>query len=167
MTPASDITLRPATLDDVGVINDIYNHYVRTSPATFQVVESTIVERQAWLTQRSDAHPVIVAERDGRVIAWGDLSPFHARCAYGHTVTNALYVHHEHHGRGVGKAVIERLIELARRHGHHTIIALIAHVREPSIKLHEKYGFVEVGRLREVGHKFDQWLDVVYMQLML
>jgi L-amino acid N-acyltransferase len=161
--------LRHATPDDLVAINDIYNYYVVHSTATYQTEPATVDERRAWFAAHGDRYPVIVAvdPADGGVIGWASLSRFHPRAAYGRTVENSVYVDHRRHRRGIGRALSERLIALARELGHHTIVGLIDADQAGSIALHRALGFETAGRLREVGFKFGRWLDVVHVQLML
>lgn len=161
------IALRAATTADLDAINDIYSHYVLTSTATYQITPEPIEGRHAWFAAHGESHPVIVAEVAGAVRGWAALSPFHTREAYQHTVEDSVYVHHDDHRRGLGAALLEELITLARRHGHHAIIAHIDSEQAPSLALHERFGFARVGELRAVGYKFGRWLDVVCMQRML
>jgi L-amino acid N-acyltransferase YncA len=163
----SDLTIRPATADDLPVINDIYNHYVLHSTATYQEEPEPIEGRRAWFQRHGAAYPVTVAMLDGSVVGWASLSPFHVRSAYRRTVENSVYVRHDLHRRGIGGALLSDLIARARSIGHHTIIAIIAAEQAGSVALHRKAGFTEVAHLREVGFKFGRWLDVVYLQLML
>jgi L-amino acid N-acyltransferase len=163
----SDLTIRPATADDLPAINDIYNHYVLHSTATYQEEPEPIEGRRAWFGRHGAAYPVIVAVLDGMVVGWGSLSPFHVRSAYRRTVENSVYVRHDLHRRGIGGALLDDLIARARSIGHHTILAIIAAEQAASIGLHEKAGFAQVAHLRQVGFKFGRWLDVVYLQLML
>lgn len=159
--------IRLATVNDVDTINGIYNHYVLHSTTTYQTETETIEDRRSWFATRKSAHPVTVAEFDGEILGWGSLSPFHPRAAYHRTVENSVYVRNDAFRRGIGRALLVDLIDRAIQLGHHTIIAGIDTEQTGSIALHAKLGFVEVARLREVGFKFDRWLDVVYMQLML
>jgi L-amino acid N-acyltransferase YncA len=160
--------IRPATADDLAAINEIYNHFVLRSTCTYQTEPETIEGRQAWFIAHGPKHPIIVSQDpSGTILGWGSLSPFHKRAAYGHTIENSVYVHPDHHRKGIGKALLIRLIELAREHGHHTIMALIDADQAPSIALHRALGFEQVAFLKEVGHKFGRWLHVVYMQRML
>src|SRR5215213_7135688 len=85
------VVIRPATADDLGDINDIYNHYVLHSSATYQEAPEPIEGRRAWFARHGPSHPVTVAEVGGRVVGWGSLSPFHARSAYRNTVENSVY----------------------------------------------------------------------------
>ena len=158
--------LRDATAADLPAINAIYNHYVPVSTCTYQTTPETDESRLAWFTGRKPQHPVIVAEIDGTVVAWGSLSAFHKREAYAGSVENSVYVSHTLQRRGIGRIIMEELIRRARASGIHTIVAVISADQEGSIALHQRLGFVETGRLREVGRKFGRVLDVVHMQLM-
>jgi phosphinothricin acetyltransferase len=159
--------IRQARRDDVASINDIYNYYVTHSTCTYQETPESFETRQAWFERHGPEHPVTVAEADGRVIGWGALSPFHERSAYRFTVQNSVYVDHEYQRRGVGDAILKDLIARARTVGHRTIIAGIDASQEGSVTIHAKHGFEKVAHLKEVGYKFERWLDVVYMQLIV
>ncbi len=163
----NDLAIRRATLGDARSIADIYNHYVANSTATFDTEPKSVGERIAWLTEHGDTHPVLVAEIDGVVVAWGALSQFRERPAYRHTVEIAVYVAPEHTGAGIGPALAEALIDAARSAGHHVVVSQIVSENLPSIKLSERAGFTPVGTMHEVGRKFDRWLDVVVMELVL
>ena len=159
--------IRLATALDCAAINDIYNYYVIHSTCTYQTETETLESRQAWFANHGPTHPVTVAEVDGVIVGWGSLSRFHPRAAYARTVENAVYVHHQHHGRGIGKQIVRDLIARATALGHHTIVALISGEQTASIRLHEKSGFTRSGMLKEAGFKSNIWLDVVYLQKML
>jgi phosphinothricin acetyltransferase len=159
--------IRTATVGDLEAINDIYNYYVLTSTATYQVKPESLDARRAWFDAHDILHPVVVAEENGQILGWGSLSRVSAREAYDRTVENSVYIDHEHHRRGIGAAILADLVRRARETGHHTIIAGIDSEQEPSLALHERFGFVRVARFREVGYKFGRWLDRIDMQLML
>jgi phosphinothricin acetyltransferase len=163
----SDVTIRPAQPDDLCAINDIYNHYVATCTCTYQTEPEPMEARMAWFKAHDHAHPILVAELDGVVVGWGSLSFFLGRAAYRFTVENSVYVRHDMLRRGIGSAMLRRLIDEARANGFHSILASISADRTASVALHEKFGFRQVACLKEVGYKFNQWLDVVYLQLML
>jgi len=160
-------TIRLARGDDLASINDVYNYYVSHSTCTYQETPDPIEARRAWFERHGPEHPVTVAEVDGRVVGWGALSPFHARSAYRFTVENSVYVDHEYQRRGIGDAILKDLLARARVIGHRTIIAGIDASQEGSLAIHAKHGFVKVAHLRAVGYKFERWLDVVYMQLIV
>lgn len=159
-----ELQIRPATPADLDAINRIYNHYVLCSTCTYQTEPETAEARSAWFAGHGPAHPITVAERAGRVIGWGSLSRYHVRAAYGRTVEDSVYVDADHQRQGVGRALLADLVARAMALGHHAIIAGIDAEQPGSVALHASFGFVHVGRLREVGFKFGRWLDVLYMQ---
>ena len=160
-------SIRLATESDLTIINDIYNHYVLRSTCTYQEVPETIERRRQWFSEHREKHPVTVAMLDGRVVGWGALSPFHSRSAFRHTIESSVYVHHEFHRKGIGAALLKDLIERAKTIGHHTIIAAIDSEQQPSLILHQRFGFERVAHMKELGYKFGRWLDVIDMQLLL
>ena len=159
--------LRLATLDDAEAVRQIYNLEVTTSTATFDLVPRTLEEQRAWMAARSGAHAVLVATAGEAVVGFGSLSPWRDRPAYATTVEDSVYVHRDHHGQGVGKAILTALLETATAHGFHACMARIVGGHEASIALHAACGFEVVGTEREVGRKFGRWLDVVLMERLL
>jgi len=159
--------LRPATLDDAEAIRSIYNKEVTTSTVTFDLVPRTLHDQRAWLSARSGAHAVIVAEVEGAVRGFASLSPWRDRPAYSTTVEDSIYVHRDHHGQGIGTALLTELVETATAHGFHACMARIVGGHEASIALHRSCGFEVVGTEHEVGRKLGRWLDVVLMERML
>lgn len=158
-------SLRLATVADAAAINSIYNHYVRTSAATFQVEEETTEERVEALRTRPVNQPMIVLEAGGEVVGWGALSPFRSRCAYRDTVELTAYVRHDSQRRGHGGRIVQDLIARARSLGYHTILAASCEESVGMIRLLKSLGMEEAGCLRQVGSKFGRRLDVVYLQL--
>ena len=161
------MNLREARAEDLDAINAIYNHYVVHSTCTYQETPESIEGRREWFRRHDVTHPVIVAEIDGQVAGWASLSVYHARSAYRFTVEDSVYVADALRGRGIGSALLRDLIVRARALGHRAIIAGIDATQAASIALHARCGFVEVGRFNQVGCKFDRWLDVIYMELLL
>ena len=160
--------IRIAGAGDLAAIDDIYNHYVATSTCTFQYEPTTPDERRAWLADHAaQVHPVTVAERDGVVLGWGALSRFHGRMGYRFTVENTVYVRHDAHRLGIGRALLDDLLARARAIGHKTVIASISAEHTASVALHRAAGFVEAAYLHQVGFKFERWLDVIYLQKLL
>lgn len=159
--------LRPATEADIAPINAIYNEVVRNSVAPFHLHEVDDDYRRRWLAEHGLRHPVIVAEQDGAVIAWGCLTQWSEREAYDATCENSIFVAESARGQGVGKALLAELIRLARENGMHTILARMSDGVEASIALHESLGYQRVGTMKEVGRKFGKLIDVHIYQLML
>ena len=170
MAPAphtSTLHLRSARVDDAEAIREIYNVEVTTGTSVFDLEPRTLEAQRRWLEERSGVHAVVVAEVDATVVGWASLSRFREKPCYATSVENSIYGAHEHLGAGVGKALLAELIRVATEHGFHTMMARIEASNQVSIALHERVGFVEVGREREIGRKFGRWLDIVQMQLML
>jgi phosphinothricin acetyltransferase len=164
----ASITIRLATAADAAPIAEIYNREVTRSTSTFDIVPRTIEQQQAWLAARSGAFAAIVAVDDARrVLGFASLSPYKERAAYTTTVEDSVYVHADHTGRGIGKALLARLVEVARESGFHSMIGRIEASGEASRALHASCGFELVGIEREVGRKFNRWLSIAVMQLML
>ena len=158
------LVIRPARTGDVDAINRIYGHYVGACTCTWEESDRTLVSAGA-LDRRGPKHPLLVAELDGAVVAWGALSPYNLRSGWRHTVEDSIFVSHTHHGQGIGRQMLAALIDLARSLGHRQVIARISGDQPGSLGLHQSLGFTEAGRLRQAGRKFDQWLDCVYLQL--
>ena len=159
--------VRLATIDDAEATRAIYNLEVTESTVTFDLVPRSSDEQREWLTARSGAHAVLVAEDEGEVVGFASLSPFRDRPAYSTTVENSVYVRRDQRAKGVGKLLLSELITLATSHGFHAMIARIVGDHEASIALHRALGFEVVGTEREVGRKFGRWLDVALMQRLL
>jgi len=164
----SACTIRTATRDDAEAINDIQNHYVVHSTATFLTEPLTLAQRLAWLLGRTAAHPVIVAQDDdGAVVGWGSLETFRPRPAYRHAAELSLYVHPERHRLGIGQAIVSELIARARALGHHALVGGCCSESTGAIALLEACGFTRAACFREVGRKFDRWLDVVFLERLI
>ena len=160
-------SIRVAALDDLAAIDAIYNHYVANATCTWQYEPAPPEERRAWFDAHGEKHPITVADDGGTIVGFGSLSVYNKREGYRFTVENTVYVHPEHHRRGIGRALLADLIERARTIGHRHIIAGVSGDQEASLALHRAHGFVEVGRMKQIGVKFGKWLDVVYLQKVL
>jgi phosphinothricin acetyltransferase len=165
--PRTGITLRPVTRADLSAVAAIYNDYVIHSTCTFATEPEGPEFWEAWLTEHVGPHPAIVAVDDAEVAGWGSLSAWHTRCAYRFSVEDSVYVERSRQGRGIGRAMLEELLRLARRHGHRSVLAQIAEGQPVSDAIHERLGFRRVGSLQDVGFKFDRWISVSIWQRML
>ncbi|HEY8544435.1 MAG TPA: GNAT family N-acetyltransferase [Acidimicrobiales bacterium] len=165
----SELNVRLATLDDAEATRAIYNVEVETSVVTFDLVPRTLEEQRRWLSDRSGAHAVIVAEErsTGEVVGFASLSPWRSRPAYKTSVEDSVYVHRDHQGRGIGALLLRELLDVARTHGFHAVFARIVGGHGASVALHRAQGFDVIGVEREVGRKFGRWLDVTVMQKLL
>jgi L-amino acid N-acyltransferase len=159
--------IRLARLDDAEAIRSIYNLEVTTSTATFDLVARTLADQRAWLEDRSGAFSAIVAVVADEVVGFASLSPYKDRPAYRTTVEDSVYVRRDQHGQGIGKALLVALLEIAEVSGFHAVMARIEATGDASRALHRSCGFELVGVEREVGRKFNRWLDVALMQCVL
>lgn len=165
----SGITLRLATLDDAEAIRQIYNHEVEHTTATFDLVPRTLQDQRDWLAARDGAFSAVVAvdEATGEVVGFAALSPYKERAAYRPSVEDSVYVRRDAHGRGIGRLLLDHVLDLAEDSGFHSVMARIEATGTASRALHARCGFDLVGVEREIGRKFGKWLDVALMQCLL
>ena len=163
------VSVRLVEARDADAIRRIYNREVVESTVTFDMVERSPEEQLAWIDEHRGAYAATVAvdASIGAVVGFGSLTPYRPRPAYSPTVEDSVYVHPDHRGRGYGRLLLEELVQRGSDHGFHTVIARIVGHHEASIGLHARCGFEHAGTEREVGRKFNRWLDVVLMQRML
>jgi phosphinothricin acetyltransferase len=161
------VEVRPAHLDDAESIRVIYNYEVINTTSTFDLVPRSVEDQRDWLAARTGAFSALVAEHDGAVVGFASLSPYKERAAYRTTVEDSVYVDRSHQGRGAGKLLLTAIVEVARSSGFHAVMARIEAGGEVSRALHRSCGFTLVGVEREVGRKFNRWLDIAVMQLLL
>lgn len=165
----SDITIRAATRQDVPGILAVYNDAVLHTTATADYEPRSLQSRMDWFEEHTrEKYPIFVAvNKSAEILGWSSLSHYHARIGYRFTAEDSVYVAEPARGQGIGKRLVEPLIPAAQELGLHAIIASIAGDNDVSIRLHAKLGFVERGRLKEIIFKFEQWIDVVYMEKVL
>ena len=162
------IQIRTAKETDLEVILEIYNDAVLNTTAVYDYEAHTLEMRRQWFRiKEAQGFPVFVAEEGGQVIGFSSIGPWRAWAAYKYSVENSIYVAANQRGKGIGKLLLEPLIKAAVELDMHTIVAGIDSTNEVSIKLHERFGFKEVGHFTQVGYKFGRWLDLTFMQLML
>ena len=166
-TTLSAMIIRRATSRDAERICEIYNAEVIGSTVTLDLVPRTVEQQREWIDARSGGLAAVVAEVDGTVVGFGSLSFYRDRPGYRTSVEDSVYVDHDHHGTGVGSRLLGELVDIATKHGFHTIFAKIIGPQAASVALHERHGFSVVGIEREVGRKFGKWHDVAVMQLLL
>lgn len=164
-----NIRIRPAERADLPAILDIYNEAVLNSTASYDYEPNTLEQRTGWFEQhRQLGLPVIVAvDTEGAVVGWGSLSKFREKIGYQYTVEHSVYVAAGQRGQGIGRSIVLALIELACALGKHSIIGGVDADNEVSLRLHQSLGFEQVAHFKQVGFKFDRWLDVIFMQRLL
>jgi L-amino acid N-acyltransferase len=156
--------IREARASDLGEILAIYNHAVMSTTATFDVVPRSPEAQEAWFLEHVPPHPAIVWEEEGRILGWASISPYATRCAYRFAGEASVYVAPDAHRRGIGEALLREIVALGEANGLHTLVGQVTEENEASRNLAEKVGFRRVGVLKEVGYKFDRWLDVIIYQ---
>jgi L-amino acid N-acyltransferase YncA len=160
--------IHDATHTDLPAILAIYNEVIATSTAVFSDQPVTLETQREWLDgRRAAGYPVIVACQDGAVAGFASYGDFRAWPGYRHTVEHSVYVAAGRRGQGVGRQLVLELLERARRAGKHVVIAGIDAHNDASLRMHEALGFRQVGNLPEVARKFDRWLDLVFLELVL
>ena len=158
-------TIRTVREDDAEAIAAIYAHHVLHGTASYDLEPPSAADTLAKIRRiTGPGWPFLVVEQGGEVVAYAYATQFRDRDAYRFTAENSIYVHPEWTGRGIGKALLERLCEDSARFGFRQLVAVIGGAEPASIALHVACGFDEVGRLHAVGWKKERWLDTVYMQ---
>lgn len=160
------IVVRPSKAGDVAAIAEIYGYHVLNGLASFELLAPSadeMAKRRADLIGRK--FPYLVAECDGRVVGYAYASLYRTRPAYRHTLEDSVYVHKDFAGRGVGKRLLDALLEACEKAGCRQLIAVIGDSDNTgSIRLHAACGFKRTGTLKAVGFKFGRWVDSVIMQ---
>lgn len=161
------ISIRPARLHDAEAICHIYNQGIEDRVATLETRLRSVEEQGAWLESKDHRHPVLVAEDAGGVIAWGSLNAFNPRPAYEHVADFSIYVARRARGAGVGRKLLDGLIEAAREIGYHKMVLAAFDWNRSGMALYERAGFRRVGVYREQGRLDGRWVDTVVMEKLL
>ncbi|WP_354579197.1 N-acetyltransferase family protein [Rhodococcus sp. PvR044] len=160
--------IRDADHHDLPGILEIHNEAVLNTTAIWDEETVDVEDRREWLEARRRAgYPVLVAESDGRVAGYASYGVWRAKTGYRYTVENSVYVHVDHHRKGIASQLMAALIERAKAGSVHVMVASIESSNTTSIALHERFGFRTVAVMPEVGMKFGRWLDMTFMQLTL
>jgi phosphinothricin acetyltransferase len=155
----SGLKVRPATEDDLAHVCEIVNHFIERTVFNFRIEPQSVDEWRHQWKRMHDRFPWLVAA-DDHVVGVAYAGPWNERAAYRWTVESTVYVEPSSHRRGVGDALYTELLDRLRQQGFHSAVAVIALPNDPSVGLHERHGFVRVGRLLEAGYKWDAWHDV-------
>ena len=164
----SKVIIREAKENDLPRLLEIYNEIILNTTAVFEYEPHTLEMRRNWFqTKQQQGFPVFVAEEGEQIRGFSSFGPFRAWAAYLYSVENSVYVSEDARGKGIGKLLIPPLIDAAQKLGLHTMIASIEATNEASIRLHNYFAFKEVACFKEVGWKFNRWLDLKFLQLIL
>ena len=166
---ADDPSVRDLKGSDLAAVTRIYNHYISTSTATFEEVrlDGAAMSERVGKVLAAGLPWLVACRSNSEVVGYAYARPFHERAAYRHSVEVAVYVSPSEVGRGIGSLIYDELIRRLKAMGVHAVLAGVAPPNDASIALHNRFGFEKVGHYREVGFKFDRWIDVVYFQLLL
>lgn len=159
--------VRTATPEDASQITDIYNHYILNTSSTFEKTPVSSDNMKERVENTQVKYPWLVIEIDGMIQGYAYATDWKPRGAYRHSVETTVYLRDGQSGKGYGSMLYAKLLEVLKQLNVHAVIGGIALPNEGSIALHEKYGFKKVAHFKEVGYKFDQWVDVAYWQLLL
>jgi phosphinothricin acetyltransferase len=159
--------IRNVTLNDAKQITDIYNYYVLNSIVTFDEIPFTENDFKQRIESISSTYPFIVFEENSNILGYAYANMFRQKPAYKHTVETTIYLHHEAKGNQIGTKLYTELLKQLKQQNYHAIIGGLTLPNEHSVKLHEKLGFKQVAHFKEVGFKFNTWLDVGFWELIL
>ncbi|MGD1039783.1 MAG: N-acetyltransferase family protein [Dehalococcoidales bacterium] len=160
------VEIRKAIYTDVPAITGIYNEAILTTTATFDKEPKTTTSQRKWFKAHGPKNPIVVAVADGKVVGWASLSAYSDRCAYAETAEISVYVKESFRNQGLGKKLMQAVLDAGKKAGLHTVISRIAGGNNVSINLHHELGFTDIGVMKEVGSKFGQLLDVYLLQKM-
>jgi phosphinothricin acetyltransferase len=160
-----DARIRAATPSDAAAVAAIYNWYIANTVITFEVDPVSEDEMARRIAGVLANHEWLVLERAGELLGYAYAGRFRERAAYGKATESTIYLRHGLEGKGLGGPIYSELIRRTFARGYRHLIGAIALPNDPSVRLHERLGFVPAGRLARIGYKFDRWIDVGNWQL--
>jgi phosphinothricin acetyltransferase len=162
----ADPLIRPARPGDLAALTDLYNHYIVSTPITFDLAPWTIEQRRPWFDAHADTgrHRLLVAEEDGAVVGYACTSPFRPKAAYDTTAETSVYCRADYTGRGIGTALYRALFDAVRGEDIHRFVAGVTLPNDASVALHTRAGFTQIGLLTEVGRKFGKYWNVAWFE---
>jgi phosphinothricin acetyltransferase len=152
--------------DAVSIVN-IYNYYIKNSVITFEEIPLSIHEMEERIRKISDQYPWLVWEESGDVTGYAYVNTWKEKSAYRFAAELSIYIKDGFQGKGMGRELLNRLLEKVRKTNIHALVAGITLPNEASVALHEKFGFKNIACFKEIGFKSDKWLDVGYWELIL
>lgn len=163
----TELAIRPATTEDAGAICLIYNQGIEDRIATLETELRAPEERRQWLAARSPRHPVFVAVAEDAIVGWSSLNVYNPRPAYQHVADLSVYIERAWRGKGVGRRLLEHLIERARAIGYHKMMLSTFPFNASGVALYERMGFTRIGVCREMGQLDGRWIDTLIMEKLL
>lgn len=164
----TEYTIRKVNpVSDAQSIAGIYNHYILETTISFETTALTTKQMAERIESISRDFPYFVAEMNGRIVGYAYAHPWKERKAYSKTLETTVYIENGQQSQGIGKMLMSALIKACREHGFHALIACITAENAPSIHFHKKIGFKPVSHFLQVGYKFNRYLDVIDLELLL
>jgi phosphinothricin acetyltransferase len=160
-------SIRPARVEDAERLAALYNHYIETTVVSFEERPVDATDMRQRIEKITEAHPWLVYEDHGTAIGYAYAGPWHSRSAYRFSAETTIYLAADRIGRGFGHPLYSALLDILRRRGFHCAVGGIALPNAASVTLHEKLGFRKVAEFKQIGRKFDRWIDVGYWELIL
>jgi L-amino acid N-acyltransferase YncA len=161
------IKTRTASLADAQEMLEIYRPYVLETPISFETEAPSLEEFQRRVSEKIGKFPWLVCEMENKIVGYAYAGPFRARSAYDWSVESSVYIRRGFHGKGLGKALYEKLLSILKDQGVVNVIGGMTMPNEASLKLHEHFGFTQVAQIKNAGFKMGRWWDVGYWQLQL
>ncbi len=163
-----ETTIRQATKNDLPIILEIFNHAIKYTTAVYSYEPYTPIMMDEWFEEkRQNNYPVFVSVNGDQVTGFVTYGSFRMRPAYKYAVEHSIYVHPTNRRQGIAKILMKHIIKVAIQDQKHTLIGGIDAENEISIQFHKEFGFEEVAFLKQVGYKFNKWLDLKFLQLIL
>jgi L-amino acid N-acyltransferase YncA len=159
--------IRPVLLSDSEDICSLYNYYVLNTHINFEEEEVSVKEMEERIQNVTEKYPWLVYEESGKVIGYAYASAWKSRCSYRHSVETSVYLAKGNEGKGIGTKLYAELFKILDKTDTHAVIGGVALPNEASIALHERFGFEKIAHFKEVGFKFNQWIDVGYWEKIL
>ena len=159
--------VRKVRSEDAKAIADIYNYYILHTVVTFEESEVDAAEMESRILEITTKLPWLVYEEKGEVLGYAYATDWKSRCAYKHSAEITVYLNPSALQQGIGSQLYKELVRHLKELEMHAIIGGIALPNEGSVRLHEKFGFEKVAQFKEVGYKFNRWIDVGYWELIL
>ena len=161
----SKVQIVEATKADIPQILEIVNHNIVHETCIYDIEKRTLAAQLLWFeNQLNQNYPVIVAKNGDKILGYASYAQYRPKVGYQFTMEHSIYIHPEFQNQGIGKVLLTELIGLATKNNVHVLIGGIDANNQSSIEFHQQFGFEIVGRMNEVGYKFDRWLDLVWMQ---
>jgi L-amino acid N-acyltransferase YncA len=159
--------IRLATSEDAQQVTEIYNHYVIQTTVTFEEEEVTADDMRGRMEDVLQKYPWLVFAQDKKILGYAYAGPWKSRCAYRHSAEISVYLREGYSGKGLGTDLFRKLLDRLSHLNLHGIIGGVALPNDGCVALHKKFGFEKVAHFKEVGHKFNQWIDVAYYEKIL